>query len=148
AGRPLGRLSRRDGAVKEPATEEHYSPQKPAFLAKAGTHFSTAPSPAKWIPAFAGNAVFTSDTAIDQCAGTSFTPDRRGGRLRAATGGRGGGGAQVRENRQIRCGRGRARGCRRIAVGPARGRNRRTAPRRRTARAAPPSPPPPHRRGA
>src|SRR5207302_918109 len=27
-----------------------------AFPAKAGTHFSTAPSPDKWVPAFAGNA--------------------------------------------------------------------------------------------
>jgi len=33
-------------------------PKKSAFPAKAGTHSSTAPSPDKWIPAFAGNADF------------------------------------------------------------------------------------------
>src|SRR5260370_10750320 len=34
------------------------SSKNSAFPAKAGTHSSTAPSPDRWIPAFAGNADF------------------------------------------------------------------------------------------
>src|SRR6266567_6350832 len=52
-------------------------PKKSAFPAKAGTHFATAPSPDKWIPAFAGNADFRLVTPSRKAFGIRDAPPRR-----------------------------------------------------------------------